>query len=142
MNHTVSRLGLAAAIAWCAAAALVTAAEPHVGYIYPAGARQGATLEVTVGGQFLKDATNLYVTGGGIASRVLDYHKELTRQEIRRLRNRLQKLEPALDGKEGEERRSLEREIQDINETFVAQGYDEGGEKRTVRPDQIGRAHV
>ena len=30
---------------------------PHIGYVYPAGGRQGTTFQVTVGGQFLDGVT-------------------------------------------------------------------------------------
>ena len=112
-----------------------SADDPHVGYIFPAGARQGDTVEVTVGGQFLKGATDLYVTGGGIGAEVTGYSKELTRQEINRLRNRREKLVQTLDEKEGDERRKAEAELQEIKDTFVAQGFDAEGKNRKRRPD-------
>ena len=54
--------------AFCAPAALAqsAAAQPRIGYIYPAGGRQGATVEVLIGGQVLRGVTDAYVTGGGV----------------------------------------------------------------------------
>ena len=59
--------------------------SPHIGYVYPAGGRQGTTFQVKVGGQFLDGATNAYVTGTGIRATVLDYTKPLTPQQANAL---------------------------------------------------------
>src|ERR1035441_2887983 len=40
--------------------------SPHIGYVYPAGGRQGAVFQVAVGGQYLNSATNAYVSGTGV----------------------------------------------------------------------------
>ena len=36
---------------------------PHIGFVYPAGGRQGASLELTVGGQFLNNADQVIEIG-------------------------------------------------------------------------------
>jgi hypothetical protein len=66
--------------------------SPHLGYVFPAGGRQGTTLEVTVGGQNLDSAGKVLVSGGGVQARVLRQTKPLTPQEVQKLRNRLQEL--------------------------------------------------
>ena len=38
----------------------------HIGYVFPAGGRQGSVVQVAVGGQYLKNATNAYVSGTGV----------------------------------------------------------------------------
>ena len=38
---------------------------PHLGYVYPAGGQQGTTFQATVGGQFLMNVTNAFVSGAG-----------------------------------------------------------------------------
>lgn len=48
------------------ASLVATAADPYVGYIYPAGIRVGATNRVIVGGQFLMGARNAFVSGPGV----------------------------------------------------------------------------
>ena len=55
---------------------------PQVGYVYPAGGRQGATFEVMVGGQFLDGASNIYFTGAGVRATVLEVVKPITQQQI------------------------------------------------------------
>lgn len=46
--------------------------EPHIGYVYPAGGQQGTTFQVTVGGQFLRGASQAFVSGEGVHVRVLE----------------------------------------------------------------------
>jgi len=45
--------------------------DPHIGYVSPAGGRQGSVVEATVGGQFLRGATGVYVSGEGVRGRVV-----------------------------------------------------------------------
>ena len=46
---------------------------PQIGYVFPAGARQGETVEVTVGGQRLAKATEVRLSGEGIQTTLIDY---------------------------------------------------------------------
>jgi hypothetical protein len=68
-------------------------ASPHVGFVYPAGGRQGTTLTVKLGGQYLDGATSVQVSGTGVQAKVLGQTKPLTQQEINALQTRLQELE-------------------------------------------------
>ena len=45
--------------------ALAASAQPppHIGYVYPAGGRQGTSFAVTLGGQSLDGVTNVFVSG-------------------------------------------------------------------------------
>ncbi|MCX6910651.1 MAG: PPC domain-containing protein [Verrucomicrobia bacterium] len=84
-------LGLGAALA------LVPAARaqqfmPHIGYVYPAGGKQGSSFELTIGGQYLDGVTNAFVTGGGISATVVSYVKPITMQQFNDLRERLMEL--------------------------------------------------
>ena len=68
-----------AAVILCAAAAWgqSTKREPHIGYLYPAGGRQGTTVRVIAGGQFLAGPTDVYVSGEGVRASVNRYIKPL-----------------------------------------------------------------
>ncbi len=66
---------------------------PRIGYAYPAGGRQGTTVEVRLGGQFLDGATNVYVSGGGVRATVLEHIKPLTPQQFNNLREKLKELQ-------------------------------------------------
>ena len=45
-------------------------AAPHIGYAYPGGGQQGTTFEVTVGGQDLRSAASVLITGRGVKAQV------------------------------------------------------------------------
>jgi hypothetical protein len=67
---------LAGAVTFAATAwGQVNQREPHVGYAYPAGGRQGTTVEVLVGGQLLRGANEAYVTGQGVHASVVQYYR-------------------------------------------------------------------
>jgi hypothetical protein len=65
---------------------------PHAGYAYPAGGRQGETLRVTVGGQFLERAAKAYVSGRGVQAKLVESIKPLTPKQVNDLRERLDQL--------------------------------------------------
>ena len=89
LRHAI--LGVAA-LAAIAQAAPAQQNAPHIGYVYPAGARQGATLEVTVGGQFLDGVAQAFVSGGGIQATVSEFVKPITKQQFNKLKERLEEL--------------------------------------------------
>ena len=47
--------------------------RPDIGYLYPAGGQQGSTIHITAGGQFLRGAANVYVSGEGVTASVIQY---------------------------------------------------------------------
>lgn len=65
----------------------------HVGYVYPAGGRQGTTVTVSLGGQNLAGATAAVFTGRGLVAKVGGYERPLTQKEINDLREKLQELQ-------------------------------------------------
>ena len=75
---------LAAAFAACQATAWgqPNAGGPHIGYVYPAGGKQGTTFRVTVGGQFLRDADGAHVSGEGVQASVVEYVRPLDNGEL------------------------------------------------------------
>jgi hypothetical protein len=50
---------------------------PRIGYVFPAGGRQGSSFQVDVGGQFLETATNITFSGSDIHATLLDFHKPM-----------------------------------------------------------------
>ena len=89
---------LAIALAILCAAAQDAAAQryPQIGYVYPAGGRQGASFEVTVGGQYLNGAEEVYVSGTGVQAAVVKYVKPLTQKELNELRQKLRQVQTRL----------------------------------------------
>ncbi|NWK54861.1 hypothetical protein HW115_04525 [Verrucomicrobiaceae bacterium N1E253] len=43
----------------------------HIAYVYPAGAKQGSSLEITAGGQGLRNIQEVYVSGTGVKAKAL-----------------------------------------------------------------------
>lgn len=95
------RVGFVAVCACACVCALFAAApraaaqaqnEPHLGYVYPAGLQRGCSAEVLIGGQFLKDASGVRLTGTGIQAEVVGYYKPLDNEERGALRRKLREL--------------------------------------------------
>jgi hypothetical protein len=87
---------------------------PHVGYVYPAGGRQGTTFQVMVGGQFLVGVTSAYISGGGVQATAVDYTRPLTPQQVVQLREKLQELQKR------EREAAVLKEIAGIREQIAA----------------------
>jgi hypothetical protein len=66
---------------------------PHAGYVYPAGAGQGTSGRVVVGGQFLDGTTIALVSGRGVAAAIRGIDKPLNARQIQELRDQLQALQ-------------------------------------------------
>jgi hypothetical protein len=84
-------LGFAAILA-SAASLHAQLPGPHVGYVFPAGAKQGSTLQVKVGGQLLDGVAGAYVSGEGITAKVIDFAKPINQQEVNKLRDKLKEM--------------------------------------------------
>ena len=65
----------------------------HIAYVYPAGARQGTTLQVKIGGQFLEGVTNAFVSSDNIRATVIGYAKPLNQKQINDLREQMRELQ-------------------------------------------------
>ncbi|HNQ91066.1 MAG TPA: PPC domain-containing protein [Verrucomicrobiota bacterium] len=65
---------------------------PHIGYAYPAGGQQGVSLSITLGGQALDGATNVFVSGDGVQGVVLEHRKPLSQREFILLRDKQKEL--------------------------------------------------
>jgi hypothetical protein len=66
--------------------------RPRIGYVYPAGGRQGTTFQVTLGGRFLNDISRVYFSGSGVEASVVQGIKPDTEKEINALRERATQL--------------------------------------------------
>lgn len=97
-------LGLALALA--TASALAQSGVPHLGYVYPAGGRQGTSFQVSIGGQFLNGATNVFISGNGVNATVVKYVRPLNGKEVNELREKLKELQERRDAAQKEVRES------------------------------------
>src|SRR3989339_77456 len=59
---------------------------PHIGYVYPAGGKQDSSFDVTIGGQFLGGLTNIFVSGGGVQSSIVEVIRPISGKELNDLR--------------------------------------------------------
>ncbi len=66
---------------------------PRLGYVYPAGGRQGETFTVRVGGQYLASVTGVAISGAGVQAAILDYDRPLPQREINALNARAQEFQ-------------------------------------------------
>ena len=136
MNPTVSmnarRFGYI--LAWALAAAPVRAQlTPRVGYVYPAGGRQGTTVVVAVGGQWLSDPERVTVTGEGVEAQIVEYIEPDWRklQRLRTLLDRHEaKQQEAGTDSAATELRQLRKEIRRITRRIA--------DPKTQVPPQIG----
>ncbi len=63
--------------------------EPHLAYAYPAGCQRGTTCEITIGGQYLSTADEVYVAGEGVQVEVIGWYRPLSQGQFNDLRTKL-----------------------------------------------------
>jgi hypothetical protein len=51
-------------------------AQSYIGFVYPAGGRQGTTFVCTLGGQALDGVEGVVVAGPGVTGRIVEYNKK------------------------------------------------------------------
>ncbi len=80
-------------VGWVLATAVAGwAQQAYIGFVYPAGGRQGTTVHSTIGGQAIEYAREIVVSGEGVTGRVLEYNKRMNPQEVQLLREQLAEL--------------------------------------------------
>ncbi len=96
----VSQPAILVAMALCAADASGQSIrrDPHIGYLYPAGARRDDVTRIAVGGQNLRGAAKVYISGEGVRATVIKHYpplRNLNREQrdelVRRLRESISK---------------------------------------------------
>ena len=101
-RHTMKRIGktlpLLAAILLIAASDAPAqrggggSKDPHIGYVYPAGAQRGEVTRIQIGGQFLDGVDGAVFFGGGVRATVIDHDKPLAGKELNKVRMTLQEV--------------------------------------------------
>jgi len=69
--------------------------KPHIGYLYPGGGQQGSVFQVLVGGQFLRGANHVYISGEGVQASVVQHYRpliNLSPEQRQALQSRLREL--------------------------------------------------
>ncbi len=109
--------------------------EPHIGYLYPAGGQQGSVVKITVGGQFIKDANEVYVTGNGVHGSVTHYIgrvKPLNGDQRRELQRQISELRKKW---QGPGKSPPGPAVRDINKPADANKSEEANEPPVTLPD-------
>lgn len=75
-----------------ASIALAQQFTPHIGYVFPAGGRQGTSFQVTLGGQYLDGATNVFISGNDVQAMVIEHVKPITQGQFNKLRDAAKEL--------------------------------------------------
>ena len=69
--------------------------EPHIGYLYPAGGQRGSVVKIIAGGQLLREASEIRVSGKGVRGKIVQLFKprrDLTKEQRQLLRARLEEI--------------------------------------------------
>ena len=103
---------------------------PHIGFVYPAGGKQGTTFEVTVGGQYLVRPTSGIVSGEGIRAVVLPAEPLLSGKQAADARSRLTELRGKRDAAAREEVRRISDSLAAHERAKITPAI---GERVTVR---------
>ncbi len=83
----------ALALLLSAAPSLLAQNSPHLAYAFPAGGQQGTTVRITVGGQFLQNVTQAFVSGVGVRAVIGEYVRPMAPMQATALRERMQELQ-------------------------------------------------
>lgn len=93
---------------------------PHLGYIFPAGGVPGSTFTVTIGGQHLKNALGIHVSGAQVRGEVTDYTFEVDPKAGNRVRNMKEKMESALEEEDDPlKREQIQYQIAQAEDTMM-----------------------
>ncbi|MDT8303332.1 MAG: hypothetical protein RQ760_17775, partial [Sedimentisphaerales bacterium] len=119
--------------------------EPHIGYLYPGGGRQGTVITITAGGQVLRGVTNVYISGKGVHGSVVKYirptrniqreQRELLQERMKEIRDqRLSEMSGGSSNSYSIARRLSERKAKEKAE--AAKKKDDAEKKEEVKlPD-------
>ena len=83
--------------------------NPYIGLVYPAGGRRGTTVRVRLGGQRIDGVYDVLVSGSGVKARLIEYHRRLSNQERRILRDQLKQFNRKSTRKNDETRKLAAR---------------------------------
>jgi len=97
-----------------AAGVLAAQDRPHVGFVYPAGAKAGETIVVVIGGQYLEGTSNFNFTGIDIPGRVYSFTRDLDPRTVGQLKNRKEILEARFTNASDAERPQIERQLAQV----------------------------
>ncbi len=72
--------------------------KPHIGFVYPAGGRQGTTFTIKVGRLNMQEVERVLVTGTGVTGKVTGYFRKLEYMDMKLLDEQLHELSRQAQG--------------------------------------------
>jgi hypothetical protein len=93
-------VGLAALLAMTSTAQAQI--RPYIGFVYPAGGRQGTTFQIRLGGQGFADENKVQVSGKGVRAKVVEYLRRMSPQDMALMREQLKELKRPQAKKKGQ----------------------------------------
>lgn len=100
-RHGIGLLGLLVLLGAHAPGQGTATREPHIGYVFPAGAQRGTTVELLVGGQMLRGSQSAVVSGGGVSVKVTKVYRplrNLDKEQRAEVQRRIAARRAVLDG--------------------------------------------
>ena len=139
-SRWISVLGVIGSMA--AVSGVWAQANPHIGFVYPAGGQRGTTFQVRLGGQRLDGLEGAIVSGQGVKARLVEYRKRLSNQDRRFLQEQLKDLR-----QQQKKKPAKGKWVQAMEKTFKTKDKDEDGflsfdefKGKAKRPEAVERA--
>lgn len=111
--------------------------EAHIGYLYPAGAQRGTTVYITAGGQYLKGASEVYISGEGVSGKVVQYYQSterLKKEQREHIQNRIRQAQEKLWAKYPEQKRPPKFQTKTKKRLAAAKLKRENAQKQKNEP--------
>ncbi len=120
------------------AATALASNEPHIGFAFPAGARQGDTFEMEIGGQHFNQATNILVSGEGVEIEILRYAVKYEPRRINQIyRNRENALATLKDENANEKTKTTaQKRIEQVEKQIALIDLPEGVDRNNKKAVQ------
>ena len=96
-------------------------AQSYIGFVYPAGGRQGTTFVCTLGGQALDGVEGVVVAGPGVTGRIVEYNKKMNPQEMQVIREQLTELKRMPAPERDASVTNMQTRIESLIEAYVQQ---------------------
>lgn len=117
--------------------------EPQIGYVYPAGGRQGTEFEVRLAGRFLDGINDVLVSGTGVKASLVEHVKPLNGKQINLLRDEMKQLQAKLKAanKKGQKKGAGGGQREDIDRAAIQKRIAEI-RKKLANPKNRNRDNI
>ncbi len=107
--------------------------EPHIGYLYPAGAQRGTVCRILLGGQFLNGPKQVDISGEGVSAKIIKWYRpprNLQKEQRLDLQARLKEVRNMRTA----ERSGKSRPASDSGKDAIAKAKNEATKSANFRP--------